>query len=198
MSEQSISDLLYVGTVHVDVGYDGGGPTAETVEIGLGGMDLGGTIRVDLVRYAFGDEDLYKDDPPDGSVGMWTMLLTEMRDMLARCFLFGQMRVVSDTLGRSLDEEEEKNLDQAISELGDEDFSIRITPGLALNALLGRDREERAVRDGLMALVGFIEAQQDHPDEDITLEDATKRQQEGTERLERMAEDEDDEEGPST
>jgi hypothetical protein len=150
MSEQSVSDLLYVGPIHVDVGYDMDAPTAETMDE-LGAMDLGGKISVDLVRYAFGDEeDLYEDDPPPGSVGMWKMLLTQMRDMLARCFLFGEMQVVSDRLGHALKEEEEeeaKNLDRAVTELGEEYF--KITPGLGLEALKGRARDDRDFTDGL-------------------------------------------------
>jgi hypothetical protein len=146
MSEQSVSDLLYVGLIYVDVGYAMDTPTAETMDV-LGAMDLGGKISVDLVRYAFGDEYLYEDDPPPGSVGMWKMLLTEMRNMLARCFLFGEMRVSGDRLDSFLDEEEAKNLDQAVTELGEEYF--KITPGLGLGALKGRARDDRDFTDGL-------------------------------------------------
>lgn len=150
MSEQSVSDLLYVGLIYVDVGYAMDTPTAETMDV-LGAMDLGGKISVDLVRYAFGDEYLYEDDPPPGSVGMWKMLLTEMRDMLARCFLFGEMRVLSsERLRCTLEREEDegaKNLDQAVTELGEEYF--KITPGLGLGALKGRARDDRDFTDGL-------------------------------------------------
>jgi hypothetical protein len=66
MNEQRRADLLYVGTVYVDVGYDmPRRPTAETIGW-LGATDLGGTIHVDLLRYAFGDDDLYEGDPPYG------------------------------------------------------------------------------------------------------------------------------------
>jgi hypothetical protein len=153
MNEQSVSDLLYVGTIHVDVGYDFDVPTAETVDM-LGAMELGGKIRVDLARYPFGDDYLYEDDPPLGSVGMWKMLLTQMRDMLARCFLFGEMRVLSsERLRWAVEEEEEedaKNLDRAVTELGEEYF--KITPGLGLETLKGRARDDRDFTDGLYRL----------------------------------------------
>ena len=156
MSEKSVSDLLYVGLIYVDVGYAWDVPTAETMDV-LGAMDLGGKISVDLVRYEFGDEYLYEDDPPLGSVEMWTMLLTEMRNMLARCFLFGEMRVASDTLGSRLDEEEAKNLDRAVTELGEEYF--KITPGLGLGALKGRARDDRDFTDGLKWLVRLMQVE---------------------------------------
>jgi hypothetical protein len=150
MNEQSVSDLLYVGPIHVDVGYDMDVPTAETVDM-LGAMELGGKIRVDLARYPFGDDYLYEDDPPLGSVEMWKMLLTQMRDMLARCFLFGEMRVLSsERLRWAVEEEEEedaKNLDRAVTELGEEYF--KITPSLGLEVLKGCARDDLAFRDGL-------------------------------------------------
>jgi hypothetical protein len=157
MNEQSISDLLYVGTIHVDVGYAWDVPTAETIDV-LGAMDLGGKISVDLVRYQFGDEYLYEDDPPLGSVGMWKMLLTQMRDMLARCFLFGEMRVLSsERLRWAVKEEEDRNLEQAITELGEEYF--KITPGLGLGALKGRARDDREFTDGLKWLGRLMQVQ---------------------------------------
>jgi hypothetical protein len=157
MNEQSIWDLLYVGPIHVDVGYDFDVPTAETVDM-LGAMELGGKIRVDLARYPFGDDYLYEDDPPLGSVGMWKMLLTQMRDMLARCFLFGEMRVLSsERLRWAVKEEEDRNLEQAITELGEEYF--KITPGLGLGALKGRARDDREFTDGLKWLGRLMQVQ---------------------------------------
>jgi hypothetical protein len=193
-AEKTILDLCYVGTVYVDVGYNMDIPTAETFDGWLGAVDLGGTISVNLLRYMSDDPDeLSEDDPPSGSVGMWKKLIIEMRDMLARCFVFGEMKIGGGGwLSRQLDKEEEKNIDQAFRELADDDLTIKITPALAVETLQVRARHEQAVTDGIESLVEFIRAQQDHPDENINLGEAMQRQQEGTEILERMLEDDEE------
>jgi hypothetical protein len=196
MDEKNMADLLYVGTVYVEAGYYGGTPTAETISY-LGGADLGGQISVELVQYTFGDlADLFEGDPPVGSVEMWKKLIVEMRDMLARCFVLGEMKMVGgERLSSEVDEQEDKNLDQAITQLADdkEKFTIKITPEIAIKALAARARDEQAIRENLKAMLAFIEAQQYREGEDITLEEAAKRHQEGTERLERMMDDDDSE-----
>jgi hypothetical protein len=194
MGDETILDLCYVGTVYVDVGYNMDIPTAETFDGWLGAVDLGGTISVNLLQYMGDDPDkLDEDDPPFGSVGMWKMLINKMRDMLARCFVFGEMKMGGGGwLGFQLDKEEEKNLDQAFRELADDDLTIKVTPTLAVETLQVRARHEQAVTDGIERLVELMEAQQDHPDENITLREAMQRKQEGTELLKRMLEDDEE------
>jgi hypothetical protein len=195
MCDETILDLCNVGTVYVDVGYDVlGTPAAETLAGYINTVDLGGTISVTLLQYMGDDPDkLDEDDPPFGSVGMWKMLITEMRDMLARCFVLGEMKMGGDgRLGFQLDKEDEKNIDQAFRELADDDLTIKITPTLAVEALQVRARHEQAVTDGMERLVELMEAQQDHPDENITLREAMRRKQEGTELLKRMMEDDEE------
>lgn len=197
MSEKSLADMLYVGTIQVDVGVDWafGTPTARTVVPTLGAVDLGGEISTELLAYEDEDEPPSDDYPPFESVEMWKMLLLQMRDMLARCFIFGKMRVNVGLSELAVSEgAADKNLDQAITELGDENFLIAVTPEIALSALSAREEDNERLQRGLEAMLGFVEAQQSREGENITIGEAVDRAQQGAEDMRRMVEGEEPEE----
>ena len=178
--EATFADLLYVGPIYVEVGYCMGMPRAKTASAVLGSTDLGGEISVELPEYAFGDEE--EGAPPYGSVEMWKMLLTQMRAMLARCMVFGEI----DPLWDGPTEEGHKEFSQATDELGDDFFEI--TPAVALEALRARARADEASMRALEQLGEFMEAQQSHPDENITLSEAMKRREEGAAKVRKIVE----------
>jgi hypothetical protein len=187
---KALADMLYVGTISVDVGYGPGGtPQAATTDIG--GADLGGVLSVELIEYLYGDEDIPDGHPRTGSVGMWKTLLTQMRDHLARCFVFGQMRMTEWNFVTD-DAEDEKNLDAAITELGDEHFLIPVTPEHAMAALASRKEDNERVRQGLESLLGYTQAQQEYEGEDISVGEAVEREKKGTENIRRIVEGEGD------
>jgi hypothetical protein len=186
MDEKTAGDLFHVGPIFVDVGYTDC-PEARTNDGVLGAVDLGGEIVVRLYEYGeYGDEDGELDpDPPDGSVGMWKMLLTQMRDMLARCLMFGRMH----PMWRGSEEEEGyKEFNQAAAELGEDFFNT--TPGTAVAALRERAREDENTRAFWEGLGRFMEAQQERPDENITLGDAVERHKERTDEVRKIVEGE--------
>ena len=196
MDEKNLADMLYVGTIYVEVGVDWsmGTPTAQTVVPTLGATDLGGEISTQLVSYE--DEDTPpKGYPPFESVEMWKMLLTQMRDLLARCFLSGEIRI-SVGLASGIEEvegEAEKNLDAAITELGDEHFLIPVTPEHTIAALTSRKEDNERVQQVLETLLGFMQAQEEYEGEDIGIGEAVERGKRGTEKIRRIVEGEGDE-----
>ena len=72
MDEETLANMLCVGPVYVDVGYDGfsGTPTARTDDSIFGVMELGGEITTELIQYPYDstcdDGELDTDDRPDG------------------------------------------------------------------------------------------------------------------------------------
>jgi len=188
--EPRFAERLSLGPVVVDVGYDFiGMPTARTIGHVLEAADLGGEISVTLHQYTGDPDDLYEGDPPEGSIEMWKLLLAEMKDMLARCFIFCRMRVAgAELLGARLEADDEKNLDAAIEELGKEFMLVK--PEHALQAIEKRHRGEQATAGWLAHLATFMEAQQEDPGEDITFGEAVDRHEKGTEDLRRLVEGE--------
>jgi hypothetical protein len=175
---QDFFQKLYMGTIFVDVGYSSV-PTATTATGILGAVDLGGDISVEMLEYLYGDEERGEDDPPLGSVQMWMILLSRMRNMLASCFLLGQMQPVIGTFSYVDVEEDRENLEKAIEMLGEEFFTI--TPQVALQAVEARHEEDLEFRDGLQAVVEFIDRYRE-PGENITIEEALKRAKEKQEQ----------------
>jgi hypothetical protein len=171
---QEFAGRLYVGTIYVDVGYDMDVPAATTDDSIFGALDLGGTVSVDLPQYLFGDEERGEDDPPMGSTQMWMILLARMRNMLASCWLLGQMKpqVMGSRLTNQLRPEERENLGRAIELLGEEFFEI--SPEVAFAAVAARHEQDRQFQDGLHAVFEFIVLYQE-PGENITIEEALRR-----------------------
>jgi hypothetical protein len=144
--EKTLTEMLYVGPIYIDVGADMDVPAAKTEGAVFGTVDLGGEIGVTHYGRIFGDEPL-EGDPVPSSVEGWIALLIDMRDMLARCFVLGKMIPTHGFLCDHLDEEENANLDQAIRELGEEFFEI--TLDRAIEAIERREEKDERFRGGL-------------------------------------------------
>lgn len=183
---EAARNRFHVGPIYVEVRYDMGTPAACTIDGGIGDVDLGAEIVVRLSEYEFEGAD--EPDQPYGSVGMWRMLLTRMRDVLASFMLLGEMRPAWDG---SAEDEGYGEFGQAVDELGERFF--KVTPEVAVEAIRRRAREAEAGAQGLAALGEFMQAQQARPDEDITLGEAKRRQEEGVEEVRGIVERGDEE-----
>jgi hypothetical protein len=165
--EKTLLEMLYVGEIAIDVGYDMSTPAAKTETNYLGAPELGGDISVTLHEY-FDGESEFEGDPPADSVEMWAKLLVQMRDMLARCFVLGTMKVVQGGLfyGELWDEPRE-NLETAMQSF-DEDF-YEITLEKAGKAIRAREAEHERIVGGFKAMKMIADSVKKHPFERITM-----------------------------
>jgi hypothetical protein len=153
MSERTLEDLFYCGSVLVEVGFGlSDYPEARTDNTVMGYADLGGEITVTLP-----EDDVLEDK--DGAIYVrpeaWADLLREMRDMLARCMILGRMVVASENSLLLADEENRKSIEKAKKLLGEEFFDI--TFDTAMRALKERYEEEEQVRGGLRMMINMME-----------------------------------------
>lgn len=173
MSEKNLVEMLYAGPISVDIGYDFSEvPTAATTEEVFGALDLGGRISTQLIAYYAGESD-DESDPPRGSVEMWSLLLVRMRDMLARCFVLGEMQISPDMYYSEIEEEERENLHTAMGLL-DKDFYV-ISLETAIEAIRSREREYERMRGGLEVITKLMNAVKKHPFERITIGEMLER-----------------------
>ncbi len=141
---KTLAEMLHVGTVYVDVRYDYmDGLEAKTDDMMLGAMGLGGEIKVSVVG---------SYEPGKITKEAWAELLTEMREMVARCFLFCEMSVGTF---EPLDPEDEKSLDAAITELG-EDFFV-VGPDDAIASLMKRETRDENQRAFWQHILGMLD-----------------------------------------
>ena len=127
------------------------------------------------------DDDWKEDTQPE-----WRRLFKEMRHALALCFQPGVMVLGSDFW----EMEEWDAAKAAFDSLSEEERRIDF-------AFIGRAlaRESKALEKEAkfwMVLHEFHKAQQEHPDEDLSVRDAYERHQKGTEDLRRRVEGEEE------
>jgi len=182
MIEDKLAAALNVGNLLVDVGYDGmGTPAARTETEYLGAFDLGGTISVDLPAYAFTEfgerTEGEENEPTDGSVEMWMILLAAMRDMLASCFVLCQMDPrMGDIYGGHLDDAERENLGRAIDVLGKDFFRVDIDR--AVQVIKARSDRDSHMRGGMTAISQWMQSYKRAGEESITIGEALRRAEE--------------------
>ena len=96
-----------------------------------------------------------------------------MRDFLARCMILGEMNVVAGNGLLDTDEHDRATLKEVLKSLPEDFFEITVPKALA--SLRARAENDRAVAEGISNLLEMMEAQQSHPDGNITLGEATRR-----------------------
>jgi hypothetical protein len=139
MSEQqTLEDLLYVGPVNVSLHYDRcGTATAKT-------MDVPGPYQGSEIHLTVHDEDYADALHLFGCPEMWKDVLRSMRGTLARCAVIGEVHPAPAK--RLTNAETEKNLAQAIEELGKDFFTITLETARATLAERAADAEESKAR----------------------------------------------------
>jgi hypothetical protein len=153
---------MYVGEILVEIAEDShGGFIARTYNDYVFGMrklgfEVSATVPID-------DDDL--DDPPYEAI--FTELLNGIRLALARCCLFGRMKVFNDGM---VDEEEWKIVEKILGELPNEYFEI--TPALTKEALQVEAERDDAFGRFLDHMGELLSSQQKHEGENITVGEA--------------------------
>ncbi len=174
---QRIREALYVGEILVDISPNLiGGYNAKTANDNvLGPVELG--FEISVTAY---DADDYERESAD----MVREVIDQMRHALARCFIFGKMRLMGD----GLDAEEWGVVEKVRNALPG--GHLEITPALAAEACLRQQERDAALGAGFEKMLEFMEAQQERSDENITFGEAVKRQDKGSEEVRKIVEGE--------
>jgi type VI protein secretion system component Hcp len=153
----TLERLFATPPLYVSVGADMMSDYAAQLDGSVfGGIDLEGSIQVQIGEH----ELIYEDDTSadgaregkfePGSPAMFAELITRMRNLLASAMFCGTMRVIGEDIG----EEEQKNLAQAIDDLGEEFFEITLE-----NALVARMEQvarDDALGEGLQRILSTM------------------------------------------
>jgi hypothetical protein len=159
MDEEQLANLFNVGPIFVEVSYDGEGALARTSDPWLAALGRDEEIAVRL----------------DASFAelRWEELLQRMRDELEERMILGQMHPV---WGGPAEGEGYERFATVVDELGEDFFTITASP-----ELLQQAREDEEFRKPFELLKRFVEAQQQHREEELTLGHAVERHQQRTE-----------------
>jgi hypothetical protein len=130
---------------------------------GLGPLELG--FEISTTAYYLDHNDNERE-----TADMVREVIDRMRYALARCFIFGEIELVHD--GKLADEDWEvvERVRDALP-VG----YVKITPSLTAEACLRQEQRDAGLDAWLEEMGEFMEAQQEHPDENITLGEARKR-----------------------
>jgi hypothetical protein len=166
---------LYVGAILVAVSGEAFGFKAKSANDSvLGLIELG--FEVSATAYDQDDKLLDNEDNEGVVADLVREAIDRLRYALARCFIFGKMELINDGL---TDEEDWEVIEKVWDSLPESYFEI--TPALAAEACIRQEKRDAAFGAWLEQLGEFMEAQQKHPDENITLGEAEERQAEGAE-----------------
>jgi hypothetical protein len=170
---QKLGEAFYVGPILVDISENMiGGYNAKTANDGvLGPVELG--FEISTTAY---DDDDFERGPAD----MVREVIDQMRLALARCWIFGRVDLMGDDLGT-----EDWQVVEKVRDALPEGY-LEITPALTAEACLRQKERDAATGAWLEALGDFMKAQQERPDENITLGDAVERQKKGSEEVRKI------------
>jgi hypothetical protein len=177
-------NALYIGEilVNIDTEWSSGDYTATTYNDHVfGHVALG--FEISVTAFAYDPEDEEKDRPV---AEVATELIEGMRHALARCFIFGEMRLVND-LG--LEDEDWKVFQEVWDALAKEEGYFEITPLLTVEACKRQVEQDEATGEFLEYIGELMESQQRHEGENITFGEAMDRQKKGAEQLRRIVEE---------
>jgi hypothetical protein len=177
---QRLGEALYVGQILVEISENMiGGYSATTANDDvLGFVELGFEISTTVY-----DDDDAEREPAD----MLREVIDQMRLALARCLIFGRMSL----MGEHLDAEDWQVVEKVRDALPA--GYLEITPTLTAEACVRQEERDAAIGAFLESMVEAIEAQQQHPDENITWREAAERQKKRSEEIRRIVEGEEEE-----